>query len=168
MVAGGLGAEATAVRRRTRTSLAPVLRGRLAPPPRANEPLRPGRSRVLSPCAQCEKNTARVAASTMASRWEAMLAHVATFNLTVSTSESDPLAGPDTFGSYHHAARAVRVRPGRDRAEVAATLAHELAHAVTHDACSGMPRDVCDVIAESVADAVCSRFGLDLSLRSVA
>src|SRR5688572_16032983 len=36
-----------------------------------------------------------------------------------------------------------------------------------HDACAGMPRDVCDVVAESVAYAVCSRFGLDLSLRSV-
>ncbi|MCC2628250.1 MAG: hypothetical protein K0S14_1900 [Thermomicrobiales bacterium] len=30
-----------------------------------------------------------------------------------------------------------------------------------------MPRDVCDVVAESVAYAVCFRFGLDLSLRSV-
>jgi hypothetical protein len=29
-----------------------------------------------------------------------------------------------------------------------------------------MPRDVCEVIAESVAYAVCSRFGLGLSLRS--
>ena len=42
---------------------------------------------------------------------------------------------------------------------MAATLAHELAHAVTHDACAGMPRDVCEVIVESVAYAVCSRFG---------
>ena len=50
---------------------------------------------------------------------------------------------------------------------MAATLAHELAHAVTHDACAGMPRDVCEVVAESVAYAVSSRFGLDLSLRSV-
>ena len=48
----------------------------------------------------------------------------------------------------------------------ATSLAHELAHAVTHDACAGMARDVCDVVAESVAYAVCSRFGLDLSLRS--
>jgi hypothetical protein len=48
-----------------------------------------------------------------------------------------------------------------------ANLAHELAHAVTHDACTGMTRDVCEVVAESVAHAVCSRFGLDLSLRSV-
>jgi hypothetical protein len=30
-----------------------------------------------------------------------------------------------------------------------------------------MTRDVREVIAESVASAVCSRFGLDLSLRSV-
>jgi hypothetical protein len=50
---------------------------------------------------------------------------------------------------------------------MAATLAHELAHAVTHDACAEMPRDVCDVVAESVASAVCSRFGLDMTLRSV-
>src|SRR5687767_11507882 len=50
---------------------------------------------------------------------------------------------------------------------MAATIAHELAHAVTHDACAGMPRDVCEVVAKSVASTVCSRFGLDLSLRSV-
>ena len=36
-----------------------------------------------------------------------------------------------------------------------------------HDACAGMTRDVREVVAESVAYAVCSRFGLDLSLRSV-
>jgi len=50
---------------------------------------------------------------------------------------------------------------------MAATLAHELAHAVTHEACAGMSRDIREVVAESVAYAVCSRFGLDLSLRSV-
>ena len=50
---------------------------------------------------------------------------------------------------------------------MAATLAHELAHAVTHDACAGMLRDACEVVAESVAYAVCSLFGLDLSVRSV-
>ena len=50
---------------------------------------------------------------------------------------------------------------------MAATLAHELAHAVTHDAAAEMTRDVREVVAESVAYAVCSRFGLDLSLRSV-
>ena len=55
----------------------------------------------------------------------------------------------------------------RARADMAATFAHELAHAVTHDAFAGMPRDVREVVAESVAYAVCSRFGLDLSLRSV-
>jgi hypothetical protein len=48
-----------------------------------------------------------------------------------------------------------------------APLAHEFAHAVTHEACAGLTRDVCAVVAESVAYAVCSRFGLDLSLRSV-
>ena len=51
--------------------------------------------------------------------------------------------------------------------KMAAILAHELAHAMTHDACAGMTRDVCEVVAESVASAVCSRFGLDLSVRSV-
>ncbi|MCD6031965.1 MAG: hypothetical protein K0S78_4147, partial [Thermomicrobiales bacterium] len=51
--------------------------------------------------------------------------------------------------------------------DMAATLAHELAHAVTHDACSGMPRDVREFVAASVAYAGCSQFGLDLSLRSV-
>src|SRR3954447_13884913 len=50
---------------------------------------------------------------------------------------------------------------------MASPLAHELAHAVTHEACAGMPRDVREVVAESVAYAVCSRSGLDLSLRSV-
>jgi hypothetical protein len=57
--------------------------------------------------------------------------------------------------------------PDRTRADMAVTFAHELAHTVPHDACAGMPRDVCDVVAEFVAYAVCSQFGLDLSLRSV-
>jgi antirestriction protein ArdC len=47
------------------------------------------------------------------------------------------------------------------------SLAHELAHAVTHDACTWMSWAVREVVAESVAYAVCARFGLDLSLRSV-
>jgi predicted HD phosphohydrolase len=64
-------------------------------------------------------------------------------------------------------AASVGFRSGRDRADMAATLAHELAHAVTQDATAEMTRDVREVIAESVASAVCSRFGLDLSLRSV-
>ena len=88
-------------------------------------------------------------------------------NLTVSTSDSDPLARPASYGYYPHDAEAIRVRPDRARADMAATFAHELAYAATHDACAGMPRDVCEVVAESVAYAVCSRFGLDLSLRSV-
>jgi hypothetical protein len=87
--------------------------------------------------------------------------------LTVSTSASDPLARPASYGYDPHDAAAVWVRPDRDRADMAATFTHDLAHAVTHDACAGMPRNVCEVVAESVAYAVCSRFGLDLSLRSV-
>jgi hypothetical protein len=98
--------------------------------------------------------------------WEAMLTHAAELALTVSTREDDPLVGRDTFGSYHHAARRIWVRPGRGRADMAATLAHELAHAVTHEACTNMSRNVREVVAESVAYAVCSRFDLDLSLRS--
>ena len=39
--------------------------------------------------------------------------------------------------------------------------------AVTHDATADLTRDVREVVAESVAYAVCSRFGLDLTLRSV-
>jgi len=96
-----------------------------------------------------------------------MLAHAGALNLTVSTNDSDPLARPASYGYYLHDAAAIWVRPDRARADMAATLAHELAHTVTHDACVGMPRDVCEVVAESVAYAVCSRFGLDLSLRSV-
>jgi hypothetical protein len=33
--------------------------------------------------------------------------------------------------------------------------------------CAGMPRNVREVVTESIASAVCSRFGLDLTLRSV-
>jgi hypothetical protein len=62
--------------------------------------------------------------------------------LTVSTRDDDPLAGRDAFGSYHHAARVIWVRPGRDRADMAATLAHELAHAVTFEAAAAMPRGI--------------------------
>ena len=37
---------------------------------------------------------------------------------------------------------------------------------MTPEAYAGMPREVREVVAESVAYAVCSRFRLDLSLRS--
>jgi hypothetical protein len=50
---------------------------------------------------------------------------------------------------------------------MAATLAHELAHAVTRDAMTSQPRGVREMVAESLAYAVCSGFGVDLSLRSV-
>jgi hypothetical protein len=95
--------------------------------------------------------------------WAAMSAHAEALGLSVSTCQLD--GRPDRYGYYHHEAAEIWVRP--DRADMAATFAHELAHAVTHDACAGMPRDVPEVVAESVAYAVCSRFGLDLSLRSV-
>jgi len=36
-----------------------------------------------------------------------------------------------------------------------------------YDACPAMPKDLREVVAESVAYAVCSRFGLDVTLRSV-
>jgi antirestriction protein ArdC len=64
------------------------------------------------------------------------------------------------------AARAIWVSPGRDRADMAATLAHELAHAAVHEAPAVLPRGIREVVAESVAYAACSRFGLDPSLRS--
>ena len=34
-----------------------------------------------------------------------------------------------------------------------------------YDACPAMPKDLREVVAESVAYAVCSRFGLDMTLR---
>ena len=74
---------------------------------------------------------------------------------------------PDSDGHDHDEAAENWVRPDRAHLDMPATFAHELAHAVTHEACAGMPRGVHEVVAESVAYAVCSRFGLDLSLRSV-
>ena len=96
-----------------------------------------------------------------------MLSHAGTLALTVSTAEDAPYAQPGTYGYYHHASQSIWIRPDRERADMAATLAHELAHAVTHNAAAELTRDVREVIAESVAYAVCSRFGLDLTLRSV-
>src|SRR5215207_9778625 len=88
----------------------------------------------------------------------------------VSTNDGIHVARLSSFGCYRDAARTFWVgghqQGHRVRADMAATLAHELAHAGTHDACVDMPRDVREVVAESVAYAVCSRFGLDLSLRS--
>src|SRR5688500_15753105 len=49
---------------------------------------------------------------------------------------------------------------------MAATLAHELAHAVTHVACTGAVRDPREVMAEAVPYAVGSHIGLDMALRS--
>jgi hypothetical protein len=49
---------------------------------------------------------------------------------------------------------------------MAPILAPELAHDVTHETSAGFSRDIREVIAESISFAVCSRFGLDLSLCS--
>jgi antirestriction protein ArdC len=95
--------------------------------------------------------------------WHALLEHAATLGLLVSTAAG---ASGDTYGFYHPARRAIWVRPGRARADMTATLAHELAHAITHEATADLSRDVREVVAESIAYAVCSRFGLDLELRS--
>ena len=47
--------------------------------------------------------------------------------LTVSTSASDPLARAASYGYYLHDTAAIWVRPDPTRADMAATLAHELA-----------------------------------------
>jgi antirestriction protein ArdC len=98
--------------------------------------------------------------------WDGLMTHAGDLGLSVSTRAADPLAGPHTFGYYHHDGRAIWVRPERARADMAATLAHELAHAVTREAVAALPRAVREVVAESVAYAVGARFGLDLALRS--
>ena len=100
-----------------------------------------------------------------AALWSALFDHAIALGLTVSTKEADA-PGAGIFGSYHPTARRIWVRPGRALADMTATLAHELAHAITHEATVGLSRDVQEVVAESVAYAVCSRFGLDLALRS--
>lgn len=98
--------------------------------------------------------------------WDALMTHAGALGLTVSTAEGDKYATRDMGGYYYPAAKSIWVRPGRERAGMAATLAHELAHAVTHDATEAMSRGAREVIAESVAYAVCSRFGLNMTLRS--
>jgi hypothetical protein len=86
--------------------------------------------------------------------------------LTISTRAVDPLAGPATFGYYHHSARAIWVRPDRGRAGMAAIPMHQSAHAVTGEASVTMRRELPVVVAKSVAYVAGSRFGLDLALRS--
>jgi antirestriction protein ArdC len=49
---------------------------------------------------------------------------------------------------------------------MAATAAHGLSHAVTHTATATMDQAGPGVVAESVAYVMCSRFGLNLELRS--
>jgi antirestriction protein ArdC len=105
-------------------------------------------------------------ASLAVALWSAMLEHAAHIGLTVSTSAADPFADRNTYGYFRPAAGHIWVRPNRPFADMAATLAHELAHAITHDVTASMSRGACEVVAESVAYAVCSRFGLDLALRS--
>jgi antirestriction protein ArdC len=99
-----------------------------------------------------------------AALWSALSAHATTLGLTVSTRDATSAAG--IFGYYSPSARHIWVRPDRPLADMTATLAHELAHAVTAEATAGSNRGTCEVIAESVAYAVCTRFGLDLELRS--
>lgn len=100
-----------------------------------------------------------------AALWSALSDHAATLGLTVSTHDADASAA-GIFGSYSPSTHHIWVRPGRTLADMAATLAHELAHAITAEATASMTREVQEVVAESVAYAVCSRFGLDLDLRS--
>jgi antirestriction protein ArdC len=100
-----------------------------------------------------------------AALWSALFDHAVALGLTVSTHDADA-PGADIFGYYHPTTRQIWVLPDRALADMTATLAHELAHAITHQATEGMSRAVREVVAESVAYAVCSRFGLDLELRS--
>lgn len=100
-----------------------------------------------------------------AALWAALASHAGALGLTVSTSEADAPRSAHVHGYYQHSAQLVWVRPAA-LADMAATLAHEIAHAVTHDTAAGMTRDIHELIAESVAYIVCSQFGLDLSLRS--
>jgi antirestriction protein ArdC len=100
-----------------------------------------------------------------AALWSALFDHAVALGLTVSTHEAD-CPGADVFGYYHPGNCRVWVRPARALADMTATFAHELAHAITHEATQAMSHDVREVVAESIAYAVCSRFGLDLELRS--
>jgi antirestriction protein ArdC len=104
-------------------------------------------------------------AAQAAALWDALADHAAALGLTVSTSETDAPRSAHVYGYYQHSTQLVWVRPAA-AADMAATLAHEIAHAVTHEPAAGMARDVHELIAESVAYVVCSQFGLDLSLRS--
>lgn len=99
--------------------------------------------------------------------WDALAGHAASIGATVSTAETDAPRSAQVHGYYQHSAQLVWVRPRPGApADMAATLAHEIAHALTYDAAAGMAREVHELIAESVAYIVCSQFGLDLSLRS--
>jgi antirestriction protein ArdC len=104
-------------------------------------------------------------AATARALWNAMTEHAAALGLTVSTRAAHA-GGPAVYGAFAPSLHRIWVRPDRALADMAATLAHELAHAVTPESCAGMTRDQREVVAESIAYAVGSRFGLDMTLRS--
>jgi hypothetical protein len=102
--------------------------------------------------------------------WHERLARLIAYGVSQNDPHCRPGDAPDLNADDISDLQVVLARLARldsAHANMAATLAHELAHAVTHDAYAEMPQDVRDVVAESVAYAVCSRFGLDLTLRSV-
>ena len=97
--------------------------------------------------------------------WNAMLDVAADRDIEVTTdARYAPAAG--AYGYYAHTLGRIWVRPDRALADMAVTLAHELAHAVTQEAVASLSREVREVVAESVAYAVGTHYGLDLALRS--
>ena len=100
-----------------------------------------------------------------AALWGALADHAAALGLMLSTADDHAPRSSHIHGYYQHSGQFVWIRPAA-LPDMAATLAHEIAHAVTHDTAAGMTRDIHELIAESVAYIVCSQFGLDLSLRS--
>jgi antirestriction protein ArdC len=65
------------------------------------------------------------------------------------------------FGDCNYADRLIRVSRSAAPAQIAKTLAHEIAHAMLHEGCSD--RALAELEAESTAFVVCRHFGLDTS-----